>query len=183
MSTDFQPDDVPHQEEKIERTCANCACSILQKNAQLGNIEHMFCRKDPINAGKARFERPQMVNGEVRIDKRTQKPIMETYEDLAFMYRPVIKSATCFDGWRPIGTEPGDKFQNAPLDKMMAPLMETFGRLYKDMTRDAFVLHELDPLCPHGKIVGSSCADCPNGEAEVASFSNLYDIDGDPKTN
>jgi hypothetical protein len=175
-------------EDQIPRTCANCACSIMQTNVALGlghEKEHMFCRKDPVNAAKARFERPAIRNGQPVIDKRTNKPQMETYDDLAFMYRPVIAHGTCYDGWRPIGTEPGDKFQNAGLDKMMEPLLKGFGRLYADMTNDAMANYfaEHSGECTHGQKIGEPCSSCPDGKAELPAFSNLYDLDGDPKKN
>jgi len=91
------------------RTCANCACSKVEENPQNKLETQMFCRRNNPIAAQIRIERPRVVNGEVQLDRRTQKPIMENATDVAYLYAPTQKELVCFDGWRPLGTLPGEK--------------------------------------------------------------------------
>lgn len=77
--------------EKSLRTCETCACSLLMKHPQHINESVMMCRRNP----------PLFVQQNVRTEAG-----MATQQ--ALTYPPTSKDLTCFDGWRPIGTQPGE---------------------------------------------------------------------------
>ena len=128
--------------DESPRTCATCACSKIQKHPQLANVEQIFCRRDPINAAKVRVERA-MINSKTKepmFERDGKTPRTEIVEELGYMHRPVIATETCFDGWRPLGTLPGDKWTNARLDSQMAELLFAgFRKLSADMLRDSLL--------------------------------------------
>ncbi len=91
------------------RNCANCACSLEKENSLNKMEKQLFCRRNVAQAVPFRAERPRILNGEVMIDKRTNKPQVESFQDVAYMHAPTAPELVCYDGWRPIGTLPGDK--------------------------------------------------------------------------
>lgn len=95
-----------------ERNCANCACSELIENKLQPGTTQLFCRRNPASAMQFRAERPRLINNEMTIDRKTQKPVMETFQDVAYLYQPTQPSLVCFDGWRPMGALPGPDYQN-----------------------------------------------------------------------
>lgn len=131
--------------QNITRTCANCACHILQSNP-------MIPGSPPTSA--CMLNMPMLLQGEGQqpmLDKN-QKPVMmkdkntgldvvrmEKIVKQFFIYPPTQPELVCFDGWRPIGTLPGDKFSQAKVDAMMdslyvalQPVLESMGvRLVK----------------------------------------------------
>lgn len=108
-----------------ERTCANCACSIIQEAAGLG--KQMFCRKLPPVGKMVRTEVPRIRNG--KPDIRDGKPVMVAGEALGFMFSPTMKTLVCFDGWRPLGTLPGDRPETAKLDEYMRSAFKAFDKM------------------------------------------------------
>ncbi len=84
--------------EKVDRTCATCACSIMQTNPNDVNHKQLFCQRNTPG-----------------------------------YHIPVMAGLRCFDGWRPIGLEPGDKWNpdldqmKAMLESMLEPLLASMG--------------------------------------------------------
>lgn len=72
-----------------ERTCRNCACSIVIKHPQLLNQTVMLCRRNP----------PFI------IQQQGAKGVEQ-----GLTHAPTSPELTCFDGWRPEGTLPGSRF-------------------------------------------------------------------------
>lgn len=119
------------------RTCATCACSIIEKHHVTGNDMQMFCRRNTVMAQPARMERPKIdpKTGQamVRQGRRDEPPtpIMETFTDLLYLYTPTLATLTCFDGWRPMGTLPGDhSYKSSDLETLYANAM---AKLSNDM--------------------------------------------------
>lgn len=75
-----------------ERTCANCACSKTLKHPQLVNTSVMFCRRN----GPLVVQGPNGQNG--------------------LTFQPTQGEHVCYDGWRPIGTLPGDRVPAVSFD-------------------------------------------------------------------
>lgn len=114
------------------RTCANCACHHIQQN-QINPLESQsFCHRDPPSAAKMRGERPQMINGQPRMMKDGKTPIMQTVEEVIYLYKPTMPNLVCFDGWRPLGTLPGERSGSELSEGIMAAMR----RLYTDMVQN-----------------------------------------------
>jgi hypothetical protein len=147
-------------ETKTERCCANCACYWIQENANNPMEKQGFCRLEPPTATQVRVERPRMKNGEAVLD-RNNRPIMEPHTAWAYLYKPAMGNLVCFDGWRPLGTEPGEKqIANGAIPESLLSAMK---QLYQDMIgqRPAEM-----PVCIHNREVGNSCPYCPTGVAQ-----------------
>jgi hypothetical protein len=75
-----------------ERTCANCACAIIAKHPQEINRTQLLCRKGP----------PIMLRQTGTLASGEQ------FSGMTITYAPTSPELVCFDGWRPLGTLPGD---------------------------------------------------------------------------
>jgi|ERR1700677_216605 len=112
--------------DQIPRNCANCACHDIQKSSLNPLENQMFCRRDPPTAQMMRVDQPRMRDGKVVMMKDGKTPLTETVQTLVYMHRPTLASLVCFNGWRPLHTEPGQR----TIDDGMMGAMK---RLYADM--------------------------------------------------
>jgi hypothetical protein len=114
-----------------ERTCANCACSIIQEAPTLG--KQLFCRLNPAIGKMVRTQVPRIIKGQPQV--RDGKPVMEQGEALGFMFAPTMATLVCFDGWRPLGTLPGDfTYRSSDIERRFGAGLD---RLLNDMKEDA----------------------------------------------
>ena len=128
-------------DEKLERNCSTCACSIIQKHHITANETQMFCRRQTVMSHMARMERPaldpktkQPMFRKGRGDEKPT-PIMETFNDLIYLFAPTLPELVCFDGWRPVGTPPGDfSYKTSDIEKLYADAM---AKLSNDMRMHA----------------------------------------------
>jgi len=130
---------------KTERCCLNCACYMEVQNP-INKLAHQgFCRRDPPNAQTVRVERPRVLpDGKPAMDKQG-RPIMERGEQLAYVHRLTARELTCYDGWRPLGTRPGDRWeQRALLEKLLPALREVI----PEELADALEELKAGPLLP-----------------------------------
>ena len=125
--------------DQIPRTCANCACHSIQENKENPLESQMFCQKDPPMAQKMRVDMPQMRDGKVVMMKDGKTPITRQVEQIFYMYKPTMGNLVCFDGWRPMGTQPGQRSMDS-LDGMTGALK----RLWADMIEQ----QQVDALRP-----------------------------------
>jgi len=110
------------------RTCQNCACfARMRPDGSITDDEtaQPVCRRTPPGGRLARVEVPVIHNGEPVLDK-FQRPRMEAREVLQIGYSPTAPDAVCYDGWRPLGTAPGARWE---LDVMMADFEPMFAQL------------------------------------------------------
>src|SRR5271156_6822026 len=102
------------------RTCNNCSCSIIQ---EANGVQQMFCRLNPAIGKMVRTQIPRIIRGQPQF--RDGKPIMEQGEMLGFMFAPTMASLVCFDGWRPLGTVPGDfSYKSSDIEKRFGAGLE-----------------------------------------------------------
>jgi hypothetical protein len=107
---------------KMARRCENCACYMEVKNPA-NPMEHQgFCRRDPATATPVRVNHPRLKPDGTPVLDRQDRPIMEQRQDMAYIFRATARELTCFDGWRPLGTEPGDEWLLNKLRRADPPL-------------------------------------------------------------
>lgn len=117
-----------NESKNKERNCANCACHHVQEN-KINKLEtQSFCRRDTPTAAQMRGERPRVRDGKPDIDKHG-RPIMENVMEVIYLYKPTMPDLTCFDGWRPIGTLPGERAST----EFSSSITAAMRRLYQDM--------------------------------------------------
>lgn len=124
------------QPKPESRTCANCACSVVRKHPVLLNEDRMFCARNTVNSHIMRVGKPRIdpATKQPVMDKRTQKPIIESVDDLVFLYMPTMPELTCYDGWRPLGTLPGDfSYRTGDVAELTQKFMDGFKRLQQDV--------------------------------------------------
>ncbi len=118
--------------EKVDRTCATCACGMWQTNPNDPNHKQLFCQRNPPGYHIAKIEVPRMKDGMPVMSPRKgeeHKPLTDQKDQAIYVYPPVMPELRCFDGWRPIGLEPGDKW-TPDLDQlkaMLEPLLASMG--------------------------------------------------------
>jgi hypothetical protein len=127
--TDDQPevDTLP-----TARTCSNCGCAArMNRKGEFSELaavsaeSFVICRRNMPQASEARTRQP-------RIDPRTGKPAQNSqgqqlFDEVAAIqigYPATLPEATCFDGWRPLGTLPGVRWESARLATAFVPLLE-----------------------------------------------------------
>lgn len=116
------------------RTCENCACAKKDNHPRFG--PQLFCRRETANTTVLRVKVPVIRDGNPIPDKNRPGKFVEREEDaLFYLYRPTLPELTCFDGWRPIGTEPGDfSYKSSAVE---AKFIQGFDRLMRDLSNDA----------------------------------------------
>lgn len=117
------------------RTCANCACytlmapdgSILEKSDNLPHGTMTVCRLRPPGARPVRVELPMTDREGKPLLRRDGSPQTQAREVMQIGYPATVPSATCFEGWRALGTVPGSRQESAP--PAAAPPVTDFQRI------------------------------------------------------
>jgi hypothetical protein len=94
--------------EKIDRTCATCACLLMQTNPMNPLHKQGFCRLNPPKHARGVVEVPRMdMKTATPVIGKDGKPVLEKQEQDFYLYEPTMPQLTCFRGWRPVDSEPG----------------------------------------------------------------------------
>lgn len=134
------------ESEVKERTCGNCACSLLQT---AGALTQLFCRRNMPMHAVVDIETPMMRMGQPIVGK-DGKPRMEMTKQDAYMYPPTLAKLVCYDGWRALGTEPG---KDAGLANLMPQLLDGYKELMTAIQSEqdrAFLDHFNKDSLPQG---------------------------------
>ncbi len=127
--------------ETPERTCGNCACLYEMSNPQNPLQKGYFCRLNPAQHKKMRIEAPRLDKDGNPVKGRNDQIIMQPAEVDAFLWPPTVPTLTCFDGWRPVGTLPGERWESQRLQAAIDSIMERFA---SDVLKDQGVF-PVDP--------------------------------------
>lgn len=109
------------QSELKGRNCHACACYFESVNPADPTKFQGFCRRTPAQLVQLRGEVP-------RLDRNNQpvlkdgKPVMNSEIIPGYIYQVTQRDGTCFDGYRPKGTLPGEGPHAAVL-RVLVPLM------------------------------------------------------------
>jgi hypothetical protein len=123
--------------KKSERNCANCACHALQANPMIpGAAPTSVCMLNMPMLLQGEGLQPMLDrqgNAIVQKNKETgiPEPRMEKIVKQFFTYPPTQPELVCYDGWRPLGTEPGTRGNLRDdigvIMQAMQPLMDVLG--------------------------------------------------------
>lgn len=111
-----------------ERTCANCACfGRMDGNGAMVDTPAdsiPVCRRNTPGARQQRVEVPVL-------DPTTKAPVVDrgrprmmAQQALVIGYPATAPDAVCFDGWRPAGTLPGERWDTQRMVQGFRPFME-----------------------------------------------------------
>jgi hypothetical protein len=145
------------------RCCANCACYFVVPNPQNPMQSQGFCRREPANTAQVAVEVP-MVNGKGEVMMQKDKtgrevPRMERRQQMAYVFDLTNASSVCFDGWRPLGTQPGDDWRAHWFAKMVSGALEEHG---EDANLEPGELLELVKSWAKGPALPSDAANDPS---------------------
>ena len=110
------------------RNCSNCACYHEQTSALMAMQKQGFCRRDPPTAAQARVDVPRLDRMKNPVIGKDGKPIMESVQQLVYLYKPTLPELVCFDGWRPMSCKPGERIASD-----MDGLVQALRRLKDEM--------------------------------------------------
>jgi hypothetical protein len=102
---------VPWDPQSLKgRDCGHCACYFEQSNPQDPKQSQGFCRRLPADLMviKSLEERLDHQTGKAVIG-RDGKPVMQPANVTGYLFKTTKREGTCFDGWRPLGTLPGER--------------------------------------------------------------------------
>lgn len=93
--------------ELAGRTCSTCACYFESVNPQDSSKFQGFCRRVPADVHQLRAEVPRVDLAGKPVMK-DGKPVMNSEVVTGYIYKVTQRDGTCFDGYRPKGTLPGE---------------------------------------------------------------------------
>ncbi len=111
------------QAELAGRNCHACACYFESTNPADPTKFQGFCRLKPANLIQLRGEVP-------RLDRNNQpvmkdgKPVMNSEVIPGYIYQVTQREGTCFDGFRPKGTLPGEQANTVVLRAVVPVLLK-----------------------------------------------------------
>jgi len=90
------------------RECRTCACYFEQANTENLTQIQGFCRRLPAELAEVRMmEQRRDLQG--RVVMKDGHPVMQPGKVTGFLYKPTRPEGTCYDGWRPVDTLPGER--------------------------------------------------------------------------
>lgn len=102
------------------RTCSACACYFESVNPLNPKEFQGFCRRLPADLQELRVEEVRRdTKGEIIM--RNGQPVMQPGKAIGYLYKLVGRQGTCFDGYRPKGTLPGQ----TPAERLLAVLTKS----------------------------------------------------------
>jgi hypothetical protein len=124
--------DKPNNATHAPRQCSNCACfaRMLPDGKVVpddgGNDGMLVCRRDTPASRLANVEVPVLKDGHAVIDRG--RPRLERTQVVQIGYKPITPDAVCFDGWRPVGTLPGENYKLAKVERHLLPICAELAR-------------------------------------------------------
>ena len=106
-----------------QRCCGTCACFARMKadgsvSTDPAEAAQPSCRRLPPQLTMARVEKPlaDQFGNPIRYTHGPNKgaPRMMMEQQPVLVYGPTLEQGVCFDGWRPIGTAPGEDWDKRP---------------------------------------------------------------------
>ncbi len=115
-----------------ERTCANCACAArMTRKGELLALDtvdpdsFLVCRRNMPQASQTTNRLPRL-DPVTREHMRTaeRQPMYDTVTAVQIGYPASLPVATCYDGWRPLGTLPGERWDTSRMMRAFRPMLE-----------------------------------------------------------
>lgn len=107
-----------------DRKCSTCACFITAPVPGESRLQGM-CRRFAPTAQRVRISVPVMKDGKPVMQKfDPTKPLTQEVTQLGYLYELTEADLVCFDGWRPLGSKPGNAAVDTFLDAVSEALNE-----------------------------------------------------------
>jgi hypothetical protein len=149
---------VPWDAELLKgRNCGSCACYYEQPNPENPAEVQGFCRRVPAKMQQMRvLEERRDLQGNVVM--RDGKPIMQPTVAIGYLFELTKKDGTCFDGWRALGTLPGERPIETSMrlaSDRMQPLLSSLPQDFRPFLSALFGLSP-EPGPTHGDTDGAA---------------------------
>ncbi len=110
------------------RNCGNCAC-YFEMAHPLNALERQgFCRRFSVNAQAMRVQVPRVdEHGAPIVSKLDKRPVVDVREEVLYVNAVTAAQLVCFDGWRPVGSLPGESLNDSNLRRsaeLLSPILE-----------------------------------------------------------
>lgn len=118
--------------QPMPRSCGNCACfahmladGTVLEAPKAGAEAQTVCRRNTPGGRYVTIEVPVF-------DAKTGAPVLrraggeqrtERKQVLQIGFPPAVANGVCFDGWRPLGTEPGENYKVANIERVLFPII------------------------------------------------------------
>lgn len=119
---------IPPQPARGGRTCASCACYYELPHPKNPLEKQGYCARQPAMVGQVRVQVPRLdkAGNPVMSRQDPKTPVSDSVEDIAFTHQPMSRSLVCMDGWRPLGTLPGQKTADVSFKAALRELAPLF---------------------------------------------------------
>jgi len=123
------------------RECHACACYFESVNPENAKQVQGFCRRSPAELQQVRGQEPRMDARTGQPVLRDGQPVMQPALITGYLFKAQPRNGTCWDGWRPKGTLPGESFGERSI-RLLKPIIEQLleGQHVPSEVRDAINL-------------------------------------------
>lgn len=113
------------------RTCANCACAArMNRRGEFSDLaavsaeSFVICRRNMPQASETRTRQPRVDGKGAPVKNGQGAQVFDEVPAIQIGYPATLAEATCFDGWRPLGTLPGVKWETQRMAAAFVPVIE-----------------------------------------------------------
>jgi hypothetical protein len=125
------PSNVPWDPATLEgRDCAHCACYFESANPENPSQFQGFCRRWPAEFSQTRGQVPRLDPVTKLPVMKNGVPVMNNEVIVGYLFKPAQRQGTCFDGYRPLGTLPGERPVEGKLKEFLLKLVEGSRNLF-----------------------------------------------------
>lgn len=122
-----------------------CACYFEQPNPENAAQTQGFCRRLPADMTAVRGLEPRIDRQGNPVLKDGQ-PVMQPAQIIGYLFKTTRREGTCFDGWRPQGTLPGETVVQTTLRQVRPHLEPLLTQVRPDIRPFVASLFGLDPV-------------------------------------
>lgn len=129
---------VPWDRTELQgRECQSCACYFESANPEDPSKFQGFCRRQPADIMQTRGQEPRLDRDKKPVYK-DGVPVMNSVMMTGYLFKPTQREGTCFDGYRPKGTLPGERMPalGPKLHDILLSLLEHTGDLVPHLVKD-----------------------------------------------
>lgn len=118
------------------RDCEHCACYFETTHAHNPSEFQGFCRRQPAQLVESKAQVPRLDKNKQPLIKDGQV-VMNNEVVVGLLYAPTQRHATCFEGYRPLGTLPGERPMDPKTKEVLLSLINSADRLLSDDVKES----------------------------------------------
>ena len=115
------------------RECVTCACYFEQANPENPLQTQGFCRRLPADMAEVRMMEPRRDQAGNIVKGKDGGPVMQPVKVIGYLFKATKREGTCFDGWRPQGTLPGERSIDTTIREVRDQLKPMLDQIPKEL--------------------------------------------------